>query len=68
MKFILFISILSILLCCKSVEQSKNDPTILKSICSNFDSWHHKDLILDSIPGTSYYKWKNEIKKRNQKI
>lgn len=60
MKFILFISILSILLCCKSVEQSKNDPTILKSISSNFDSWHYKDINKDSIYGTSFYKWKQE--------
>ena len=62
MKFILFISILSILLCCKSVEQSQNNIESSKLNKTNFDSWHHSDLTFDSIPGISLEKWYKENK------
>ena len=62
MKFILFISFLSILVCCKSVEQSQNNIDNSRLIKTDFDSWQHKDLTLDSIPGISLEKWYNENK------
>lgn len=64
MKFILSISILSILVCCKSAEQSNKSNNDLRLVKANFNSWHHSDLSIDSIPGISLEKWYNENKLR----